>query len=85
MSNMMSETVERQYTIKELRARYGLTQAALAEACGVTIPTAVRWEQSPATIRAYRLRQLADLFDVRMDEIFLSADVKKNNNAAQRH
>lgn len=60
-----------QYTIKELRARVGLTQRGLADKIGVSDATVRKWERFPGQIQVHKLQALADIFHVRIDEIFV--------------
>lgn len=60
-----------QYTLKELRARHGLTQQMLADKIGVSATTVRTWEKFPARMQVAKLQALADVFGVRIDEIFL--------------
>lgn len=60
-----------QYTIKELRARRGWTQAETAEKLGVSTQTYNAWENGIENLTVSKIRALADVFGVTLKEIFL--------------
>lgn len=60
-----------QYTLKELRARNGLTQEQVAEKVGVATLTYRLWEQNPLKIQIGAVYQLANIFGVKIDDIFV--------------
>jgi transcriptional regulator with XRE-family HTH domain len=55
--------------ISEERRRLGLTQAALAEACGVDQMTVSRWERGKTTISVTHLRTLCAVLGVSADDL----------------
>lgn len=59
------------FTLKELRARKGLTQEDVAHALGVHLNTYRSWEQNPGMIQISKVYAIAELFGVRLDDIFL--------------
>ena len=59
------------YKIKELRARHDMTQADLAQKLGVAQNTVCNWEKGSHNMPVRKLREMAQLFNVRMDEIEL--------------
>lgn len=69
-------------TIRELRERRGWTQVDLAHEVGVTPSTVYNWERGRTEISALKLRQLAQLFGVSMDEIVLPAPEPGKERAA---
>lgn len=60
-------------TIKDLRLVRGWTQLELAYKLGVTPLTVSKWERGVSEPRVTQLRNLAELFEVPMDEIDLVA------------
>lgn len=58
-------------TIRELRAERGWTQVELAFKLGVTPSTVYNWEKGRFEPRVSQLRDLARVFDVKMDDIEL--------------
>ena len=61
-------------TIKELREERKLTQLQLANKLGITPVTIYNWERGKTELTAVRLRQLARVFGVSMDEIALGEE-----------
>ncbi len=62
------------FTLRELRARYNLTQKEVAESIGITVKTYNLLENNPNALRRCKCEtvfSLALLFKVTMDEIFL--------------
>ena len=70
----MEVTLEK--TIRELRQQHEWTQLELANRLGVTPSTVYNWERGNWEPRASQLRQLANLFSVRMDDIKLAEPEK---------
>lgn len=60
---------ERQYTLKELRARKDETQAQVAQALGISPQTYNAWEQDVSNVAISKVKALADYFGVRLAEI----------------
>ena len=58
-------------TIRELRDEHGWTQLELAVKVGVTPLTVYNWERGKYEPSASKLRQIAQAFDVSMDDIAL--------------
>ena len=58
-------------TIRQLREERGWTQLELANRLGVTPSTIYNWERGRFEPRASQLRQLAQAFAVKMDDIEL--------------
>lgn len=65
-----------QYTIRELRARYHLRQRDVAKLVGVSEQTIRAWERRPWIIKVQKLQELADLFKVKIDDIFVGEDAE---------
>lgn len=68
-----------QYTLKELRARNGLTQAQVAEKIGVSTLTYRLWEQNPLKIQIDAFYQLASIFGVKIDDIFVGINTTQED------
>lgn len=66
----MGNTVRR-FSIKELRARKGWTQAETAEILGVSTQTYNAWENNIENLTISKIKILANIFDVDFNEIFL--------------
>lgn len=58
-------------TIRELREERGWTQLELANRLGVTPATVYTWERGKYEPRASQFRRIAQVFEVRMDDIAL--------------
>jgi transcriptional regulator with XRE-family HTH domain len=67
-------------TIRELRESRGWTQLELANKLGVTPATVYNWERGRYEPSASKLRQIARLFEVSMDDIALPGE--REGNAA---
>jgi putative transcriptional regulator len=64
-------------TIRELREAQGWTQLEVAFKLGVTPLTVSNWERGKYEPSASKLRQIAQLFKISMDEIELMRDQGK--------
>jgi len=62
----------------ELRARYSLTQEQTAKKLGVSTTTYCAWENNFGMVRLSMAKKIADLFQVKIDDIFLPNDLKNN-------
>lgn len=60
---------ERQYTLRELRARKDETQAQVAQALGVSPQTYNAWEQDVSNVGISKVKAMADYFGVKLSEI----------------
>ncbi len=60
-----------QYSVKELRARKGWTQAETARKLGVSTQTYNAWENGLDNLTLSKIRALAKIFGVELKEIFL--------------
>lgn len=58
-----------QFSLKELRARNGLTQADVAKKMGIAIQTYCTWEKSLTNVKVGKVLQLAEIFGVDFSEI----------------
>lgn len=61
----------RQFSIKELRARKGWTQAETAKRLGISTPTYNAWENNIEKLTISKIKVLANVFDVDFNEILL--------------
>lgn len=55
--------------VKELRTAAGMTQKALADQLGVTVPTVSKWELGQRTPELDRLFSMKDIFGVGLEQI----------------
>ena len=55
--------------VKELRTAAGMTQKALAEQLGVTVPTVSKWELGQRTPELERVFRMTLIFGVPIEEI----------------
>ncbi len=69
-----------QYTLKELRARKGLTQAEVANKLGISVQTYGAWENDFGIVKARNAVKVAHFFGVKVDDIFF--DIQLENNSS---
>ena len=55
--------------VKELRTAAGMTQKALADQLGVTVPTVSKWELGQRTPELERVFRMTLIFGVHIEEI----------------
>lgn len=55
--------------VRELRTAAGMTQQALAEQLGVTVPTVSKWELGQRTPELEKVFRLSLIFNVPIDQI----------------
>ena len=55
--------------IKILRISRNMTQPQLAEELGVSVQTISRWENDQNDIKHFHLEMIADLFNIRLDNL----------------
>lgn len=72
----------RMKTIRQLRDEHGWTQLDLAVKLSVTPSTVYKWEAWRIEPSASRLRHIAQLFGVSMDDIALERPAEQGNAAA---
>ena len=57
--------------IKEIRKRSGMTIRQVQEACGISAAAVCKWQNGPAMPTLDNLIILADLWDVKMDDLIV--------------
>ena len=57
--------------IKEIRKRSGMTIRQVQEACGISATAVCKWQNGQATPTLDNLIILADLWDVKMDDLIV--------------
>lgn len=60
--------------VKELRTAAGMTQKALADQLGVTVPTVSKWELGQRTPELERVFRMTLIFGVPIEEIVQRAE-----------
>lgn len=58
------------HTIKDLRARAGMSQASAAKKLGVSEPTLRKWEDNSSVIPYKDMQRIADIYHIPLDYIF---------------
>ncbi len=61
----------RQFSLKELRARKNETQHQVAEALGISVQTYNSWERNISNVAVSKVKALAEYFGVELSDIFL--------------
>lgn len=67
----MNRIPENKKSIRELRIRKGLTQTEAAEALNITATTYAKWENRTSDLTIAKVKRMADLYGVTLDDIFL--------------
>ena len=62
---------EQKYSLKEFRARKNWTQCETAKWLGISPQTYNAWERDISNVAVGKVQAVADLFGVRLDQIFL--------------
>ncbi len=62
---------ERQYTIKELRARKDVTQEQAARDLGISVQTYNAWEKDISNVAISKVMAVAEYYGVQLSQIFL--------------
>lgn len=68
---------QRQYTLKELRARKDVTQKQAAKDLGVSVQTYNAWENDLTNVRIGKVLRVAEYYGVKLDEIFLQRHMNR--------
>ena len=68
------------YTLKELRARKGWTQAETAERLEISTQTYNAWEMDFGKVKARNGAKVAKIFGVKIDEIFFNLELENNSS-----
>lgn len=71
------------YSLKELRARKGLSQSETAEKLGVSAQTYNAWEADFGMVKARNAVKVANLFGVKVDDIFFDIELENNSSKAE--
>lgn len=71
------------YSLKELRARKGLSQLETAEKLGVSVQTYNAWEADFGMVKARNAVKVANLFGVKVDDIFFDIELENNSSKAE--
>lgn len=66
-------------TLREWRRAKGVTQAEMAELCGVQTNTYRRWEENPEEIKLSNAVAIADRLGVNLGDIFFAFDTTKTD------
>lgn len=61
-----------QYSLKELRARYNLTQQDMAEKLGISRQRYIEIEKRPSTVTLERMLEISKILNVELGDIFLN-------------
>ena len=64
---------EQKYSLKELRARKNWTQCDTAKRLGISPQTYNAWERDISNVAVGKVQAVADLFGVRLDQIFFTS------------
>lgn len=70
----------RKYSLKELRARYNLTQQDMANRLNIALATYNRWENFPDNMQVKDVRAICQIFGITMDEISLCRDCESTSH-----
>ncbi len=65
-----------QYTLKELRARKNWSQEETAKKIGISTQTYNSWESDFGKVKARNAIKVANLFGVKMDDIFFEPKIE---------
>ena len=71
------------YSLKELRARKGLSQLETAKKLGVSVQTYNAWEADFGMVKARNAIKIANLFGVKVDDIFFN--IERENNSSENN
>lgn len=67
---------ERQFTLKELRARKDKTQEEVAKDLGISLQTYNAWEKDISNVAISKVMAVAEYFGVKVGDIFLPSYMK---------
>lgn len=71
------------YSLKELRARKGLSQSETAEKLGVSAQTYNAWEADFGMVKVRNAVKVANLFGVKVDDIFFDIELENDSSKAE--
>ena len=72
-------TTEQTYTLKELRARHNWTQSEVAGKLGISTQTYNAWERDISRVAVSKVQAVADLYGVRLNQIFFAGSHENNS------
>lgn len=70
---------EQKFTLKELRAKKDWTQRETADKLGISAQTYNSWEKDISGVAVRKVKAVADLFDVRLGQIFFTRQHENNS------
>lgn len=71
-------------TLAAWRRARGLSQGEVANQIGVHVNTYMKWEKNPGEIRYDKAIAIADLFNIKLDDIILPCDTTENDNITEK-
>lgn len=71
------------YSLKELRARKGLSQSETAEKLGVSAQTYNAWEADFGMVKVRNAVKVANLFGVKLDDIYFDIELENDSSKAE--
>ena len=74
--------MEQRYSLRELRARKGMTQAQTAKELGISTQTYCAWEKDISGVAVSKVSALADFFGVKITQIFFEKEHENNSTTA---
>ena len=70
---------DRQFTLKELRARKNCTQEKVARDLGISVQTYNAWERDISNVAVSKVQAVANYFGVQIGQIFFTLTHEKNS------
>ncbi|MDO4486073.1 MAG: helix-turn-helix transcriptional regulator [Bacillota bacterium] len=70
---------EQKFSLRELRARKGWTQQETADKLGISTQTYNAWEKDISGVAVSKVQAVADLFGVKLSQIFFT-QLHENNS-----
>lgn len=68
------------FSLRELRARKHWTQKETAEKLGIALTTYNAWEKDVSGVAVSKVNAMANLFGVRLDQIFFEEKLENNSS-----
>ena len=75
--------VDGKFSLKELRARKGVSQQQAARDLGVTPQTYCAWEKDVSNVRISMVERIADYYGVKIGDILFYARQHENNSSTE--